>query len=47
MINNKEYTALIDFGDFADFQLSTKLIHELKLKTDQSDMIMSDMNGNQ
>lgn len=28
-INNKEYTALIDFGDFADFQLSTKLIAEL------------------
>lgn len=46
-INNKEYTALIDFGDFADFQLSTKLITELNLKTEKSDVIMSDINGNQ
>jgi len=31
-INKKEHTALIDFGDFADFQISTKLIDELNLK---------------
>ena len=46
-INKKEYTALIDFGDFAEFQLSTKLIAELGLKTEKSDIIMSDINGNQ
>ncbi|MDA9317064.1 retropepsin-like domain-containing protein [Polaribacter sp.] len=46
-INNKEYTALIDFGDFAAFQFSTKLIAELNLKTEKSDIIMSDINGNQ
>lgn len=46
-INEKEYNALIDFGDFAEFQISTKLIAELKLKTEKSDIIMSDINGNQ
>jgi len=46
-INDKKYTALIDFGDFADFQISTKLIAELDLKTEKSDIIMSDINGNQ
>lgn len=46
-INEKEYTALIDFGDFAEFQLSTRLIAELELKTEKSDVIMSDINGNQ
>jgi len=45
-INNKEYTALIDFGDFAEFQISTELIAELNLKTKKSDIIMSDINGN-
>lgn len=46
-INKKEHTALIDFGDFADFQISTKLIDELNLKTEKSDIIISDINGNQ
>jgi hypothetical protein len=46
-INEKEYTALIDFGDFAEFQISTKLIAELELKTEKSDIIMSDIDGNQ
>ncbi len=46
-INGKMYTALIDFGDFAEFQISTKLINELKLSTKNSDVIMSDIDGNQ
>lgn len=46
-IKNKVYTALIDFGDFSDFQISTRLIDELNLKTEKSDIIMSDINGNQ
>jgi len=46
-INDKKYTALIDFGDFAEFQVSTKLIAELGLKTEKSDLIMYDVNGNE
>ena len=46
-IKDKEYTALIDFGDFSDFQISTKLIADLDLKTEESNIIMSDINGNQ
>ncbi|CAM1358576.1 aspartyl protease family protein [Tenacibaculum xiamenense] len=46
-INNKKYKALIDFGDFAKLQLSTKLITKLGIKTEKSDIIMSDINGNQ
>ena len=46
-IKNKKYTALIDFGDFAEFQISTKLINELDLRTEKSDIVMSDINGNQ
>ena len=46
-IKDKEYTALIDFGDFADFQLSTKLIAELNLETEKSVIIMSDINGSE
>ena len=46
-INGKAYTALIDFGDFAEFQLSTKLIEELGLKTEKTDILISDVNGNQ
>ena len=46
-IGENEYVALIDFGDFADFQISTSLIAELQLKTEKSEIIMSDINGNQ
>ena len=46
-INNRKYKALIDFGDFAKLQLSTKLITKLGIKTEKSDIIMSDINGNQ
>jgi hypothetical protein len=46
-INDKEYTALIDFGDFAQIQISTSLIEDLGLKTEQSDIIMTDINGNE
>jgi len=45
-INNKEYTALIDFGDFAQIQLATSLIENLGLQTEKSDLIMTDINGN-
>jgi hypothetical protein len=45
-INDKEYTALIDFGDFAAFQLSTTVIEELGLETEKSDILMTDVNGN-
>ena len=49
-IEDKEYTALIDFGDFGDFghfQFFNKLIAEWNLETEKSDMIMSDINGRQ
>ena len=46
-IGENEYVALIDFGDFADFQISTNLIAELQLETEKSEIIMSDINGNQ
>lgn len=46
-IGDKVYTALIDFGDFAEFQISTKLIAELGLRTKESDILMSDINGEQ
>ena len=46
-IGENEYAALIDFGDFADFQISTNLIAELQLETEKSEIIMSDINGNQ
>jgi hypothetical protein len=45
-INNQEYTALIDFGDFAQLQISTSLIAELGLETEKSDIMMTDINGN-
>ena len=46
-INEKQYTALIDFGDFAQIQISTSLIEDLGLKTEKSDIIMTDINGNE
>ena len=46
-IKDKEYTALIDFGDFAQIQISTLLIEDLGLKTEKSDIIMTDINGNE
>jgi hypothetical protein len=46
-INNREYTALIDFGDFAQLQISTSLIAQLELQTEKSDIMMTDINGNQ
>jgi hypothetical protein len=46
IIQNKTYKALIDFGDFAQVQLSSALIKELKLPTQPSDIMMADVNGN-
>ena len=45
-IGEKSYTALIDFGDFAEMQLSSKLIDELKLETAESEIVTADVNGN-
>ncbi|WP_066759975.1 retropepsin-like aspartic protease [Crocinitomix algicola] len=45
-IEDKEYTALIDFGDFSTIQISTKLIEDLHLSTDTTGILISDINGN-
>lgn len=45
-IGDEKYTALIDFGDFSQIQLSTDLIEKLGLETMDSDIVMSDINGN-
>lgn len=45
-IGEKSYTALIDFGDFAEMQLSSKLIDELELEPTESEIVTADVNGN-
>lgn len=44
-IKGKTYTAMVDWGDFAPIQLSSALIEELKLETHDSDIEMTDVNG--
>lgn len=44
-IRGKSYTALVDWGDFAPIQLSSALIEELQLETQDSDIQMTDANG--
>lgn len=46
-IQGKTFKALIDFGDFAELQLSTTLIKELNLETVKTDIVVSNVYGDQ